>query len=102
MDESTLAAKMMEVAEAEMKRVKGSGHFGENPNWGKPQSYLKKQKQGGKQGRPTSCRAQVLKCLEKNMTTTEIMTELGYSRSMINDTKRKWRLSRNAASSHAA
>lgn len=102
MDESTLAAKMMEVAQAEMKRVKGSGHFGENPNWEKPQSYLKKQKQGGKQGRPKSCRARIFKCLEKNMTTNEIMEELGYSRSTINDTKRKWRLSRNAASSQAA
>lgn len=102
MDETILAAKMMAVAEEEMKRVKGSGHFGENPNWGKSQTYLKKQKQGGKQGRPKSCRARIFKCLEKNMSTNEIMEELGYSRSMINDTKRKWRLSRDAASSHAA
>jgi hypothetical protein len=102
MDESTLAAKMMEVAQADMKRVKGSGSFGENPNWGKSQSYLKKQKQGGKQGRPTSCRAKIFKCLEKDMTTTEIVAELGYSRSTINQYKRKWRLQQNAASSHAA
>ena len=51
MDEATLAAKMMEMAKAEMKYVNSKGLIGENPNWGKPQEKVKKEKRSNGAGK---------------------------------------------------
>ena len=102
MDESLLAAQMMEMAKSDMKYVKSKGSLGDNPNWKKSKDEKEHQKRGGKQGRPDSFRSKILERLELGMTTDEIMAELGCCRSIVNSYKRKWRLARDAASSQAA
>ncbi|MGB1915937.1 MAG: hypothetical protein ACPHL3_08210 [Paracoccaceae bacterium] len=102
MDESTLAAKMLEMAKSDMKHVKSKGLLGENPNWKKSKNDKEHQKRGGWQGRPDSFRSKILERLELGRTTDEIMAELGCCRSIVNSYKRKWRLARDAASSQAA
>lgn len=102
MDESLLAAKMIEMAKSDMKYVKSKGLLGENPHWQKSKDEKQLQKRGGKQGRPDSFRSKILARLELGRTTDEIMAELGCCRSIVNSYKRKWRLAQDAASSHAA
>ena len=102
MDESLLAAKMKEMAKSEMKYVKSKGLLGENPSWGKPQEQVKKEKRSNGAGRPDSYRSRILSRLEIGMSTDEIVAELGCSRNIVNQYRRKRRLEQNAASSHAA
>lgn len=102
MDEATLAAKMMEMAKSDMKHVKSKGLIGENPNWGKPSEQVKKQKRTNGAGRPYRFGARILARLEIGLTTDEIVAELGCSRNIVNQYRRKRRLEQNAAHSHAA
>ena len=102
MDESLLAAKMKEMAKADMKRVKASGSFGDYPSWGKPQEQIIKEKRTNGAGRPDRFRARILSRLEIGMTTDEIVAQLGCSRNIVNQYRRKRRLEQNAASSRAA
>jgi hypothetical protein len=102
MDENLLAAKMMEMAKSEMKYVKSKGLLGENPSWGKPQEKIIKEKRNNGAGRPYRFGERILSRLEIGLTTDEIVAELGCSRNIVNQYRRKRRLEQNAASSHAA
>lgn len=102
MDEATLAAKMMEMAKEDMNYVKSKESWGNNPSWGNAEEYEKKQKQGGRLGRPNGFKTKINERLEKGMTTDEIVAELNCSRNIVNQYRRKRRLEQNAAHSHAA
>ena len=102
MDENLLAAQMMEMAKSEMKYVNSKGLLGQNPNWGKPSEQVKKQKRTNGAGRPYRFGEKILARLETGLTTDEIVAELGCSRNIVNQYRRKRRLEQNAASSHAA
>ncbi len=102
MDENLLAEKMKEMAKSEMKYVKSKGLLGENPSWGKQQEQVKKEKRSNGAGRPDRFGTRILLRLEIGLTTDEIVAELGCSRNIVNQYRRKRRLEQNAASSHAA
>ena len=102
MDETVLAARMIEMAKADMNYVKSKESWGNNPSWGRFDEYEKKQKQGGRLGRPNGFGPKINERLEKGMTTDEIVAELGCSRNIVNQYRRKRRLAQNAANSHAA
>ena len=102
MDETVLAARMREMAKADMNYVKSKESWGNNPSWGKVEEYEKTQKQGGRLGRPDSFKTKINERLEKGMTTDEIVAELNCSRNIVNQYRRKRRLAQNAAHSHAA
>jgi len=102
MDETVLAARMIEMAKADMNYVRSKESWGNNPSWGKVEEYEKKQKQGGRLGRPNGFKTKINERLEKGMTAAEIVAELNCSRNIVNQYRRKRRLEQNAASSHAA
>ena len=102
MDETVLAARMREMAKADMNYVKSKESWGNNPSWGRVEEYEKKQKQGGRLGRPNGFKNKINERLEKGMTTDEIVAELNCSRNIVNQYRRKRRLAQNAAHSHAA
>jgi hypothetical protein len=101
-DETDLAARMIEMAKADMNYVRSKESWGNNPSWGKVEEYEKKQKQGGRLGRPNGFKTKINERLEKGMTAAEIVAELNCSRNIVNQYRRKRRLEQNAASSHAA
>ena len=102
MDESTLAAQMLEEAKEVMKYVRAKGSLGDNPSWGKSKDFILKQKRGGQRGRPDGYKTKIYKLLDKDMTTDEIVAILDCSRNIVNQYRRKRKLEQNAASSHAA
>ena len=102
MDEAVLAAKMKEMAEADMKYVKSSGSFGDNPNFGKSRQFMQKQKMGGHKGRPNGYKVKIYKRLEKGMTVDNIVAELGCTRNIVNRYRRMRIAEQDAASSRAA
>jgi hypothetical protein len=102
MDEATLAAKMKEMAKEDMNYVRSKESWGNNPSWGRVEEYEKKQKQGGRMGRPNGFKTKINERLEKGMTTDQIVAELDCSRNIVNQYRRKRRLAQNAANSHAA
>jgi len=102
MDETVLAARMIEMAKADMNYVRSKESWGNNPSWGKVEEYEKKQKQGGRLGRPNGFKTKINERLEKGMTAAEIVAELNCSRNIVNQYRRKRKLEQNAASSHAA
>ena len=101
-DETDLAARMIEMAKADMNYVRSKESWGNNPSWGKVEEYEKKQKQGGRLGRPNGFKTKINERLEKGMTAAEIVAELNCSRNIVNQYRRKRKLEQNAASSHAA
>ena len=102
MDEATLAAKMKEMAKEDMNYVRSKESWGNNPSCGRVEEYEKKQKQGGRMGRPNGFKTKINERLEKGMTTDQIVAELDCSRNIVNQYRRKRRLAQNAANSHAA
>ena len=102
MDESLLAAKMMEMAKEDMKRVKASGSFGNDPNFGKSRQFLQKQRMGGHKGRPNGYKVKIYERLEKDMSVDDIVAELGCTRNIVNRYRRMRIEEQDAAPSQAA
>lgn len=92
MDETVLAAKMKEMAEADMRHVKSKGFLGDNPSWGKPAKQIIKEKRTNGAGRPDRFGSRILARLEIGLTTDEIVAQLGCSRNIVNQYRRKRRL----------
>ena len=102
MDESKLAAQMMEVAKEEMKRAKASGSFGNDPNFGKSKQSMQKQRMGGHKGRPNGYKVKIYERLEKGMSVDDIVAELSCTRNIVNRYRRMRIAEQDAAPSQAA
>ena len=102
MDESKLAAQMIEEAKQVMKRVKSSVSFGHDPNFGKSKKSLQKQRMGGHKGIPNGYKVKIYERLEKGMSVDDIVAELGCTRNIVNRYRRMRIAEQNAASAHAA